>query len=101
MKDTALRKLAHWASGLRLEECPARVREQAVNQVLSTLAALYSGWESDLGRPVEGAFPAPPHGRARVVPTGVPSPAPQAAALMASWSMVLDYDDVMLGGHTG
>jgi 2-methylcitrate dehydratase PrpD len=101
MKDTALRELARWASGLRLEHCPARVREQAVNQALSTLAALYSGWDSDLGRPVEGAFPAPAHGRARVVPTGVPAPPAQAAALMASWSMVLDYDDVMLGGHTG
>src|SRR5215203_2509167 len=102
MNDTALRKLARWASGLRLEDCPARVREQAVNQILSTLAALYSGWDSDLGRPVEGAFTSSPaHGRARVVPTGVPAAAPHAAALMASWSMVLDYDDVMLGGHTG
>ncbi|HEX8503066.1 MAG TPA: MmgE/PrpD family protein [Pyrinomonadaceae bacterium] len=101
MKETALRKLARWASGLRPEDCPPRVRAQAVNQVLSTLAALYSGWDSDLGRPVEGAFPAQGSGRARVVPTGAAAPPAQAAALMASWSMVLDYDDVMLGGHTG
>ena len=101
MKDTALRELARWASGLRLEECPARVREHAVNQVLSTLAALYSGWDSDLGRPVEGALAPKAGGSARVVPTGASTPPAQAAALMASWSMVLDYDDVMLGGHTG
>jgi 2-methylcitrate dehydratase PrpD len=101
MKETAIRTLARWASGLRPEDCPLGVREQAVNQVLSTLAALYSGWESDLGRPVEGAFPAAGTGRARVVPTGAPAAPAQAAALMASWSMVLDYDDVMLGGHTG
>lgn len=101
MEDTALRQLARWAAGLRLEECPARVREQAVNQVLSTLAALYSGWDSDLGRPVEAALRPPARGGARVVPTGVAAPPAHAAALMASWSMVLDYDDVMLGGHTG
>jgi 2-methylcitrate dehydratase PrpD len=102
MKETAIRKLARWASGLRLEDCPAGVRAQAVNQVLSTLAALYSGWGSDLGRPVEGAFAASAaEGRARVLPTGAPAAPAQAAALMASWSVVLDYDDVMLGGHTG
>jgi 2-methylcitrate dehydratase PrpD len=102
MNETALRKLARWASGLRPEDCPARVREQAVNQILSTLGALYSGWDSDLGRPVEGAFAASAcTGRARVVPTGASATPAHAAALMASWSMVLDYDDVMLGGHTG
>lgn len=101
MKDTTLHKLARWASGLRLEDCPARVREHAVNQMLSTVAALYSGWESDLGRAVEAAFGSMGDGPARVVPTGVRAASAQAAALMASWSMVLDYDDVMLGGHTG
>ncbi len=101
MKETALRQLARWASGLRLEDCPTRVRGEAVNQMLSTLAALYGGWDSDLGRPVEGAFASPTRGRARVVPTGDTAAPAHAAALMASWSMVLDYDDVMLGGHTG
>jgi 2-methylcitrate dehydratase PrpD len=101
MQDTALRQLARWASGLRLEEVPMRVREQAVNQVLSTLAAVYSGWKSDLGNPLERAYPAPAHGPARIIPTGTAAPASHAAMLMASWSMVLDFDDVMLGGHTG
>jgi 2-methylcitrate dehydratase PrpD len=101
MKETALRQLARWASGLRLEEIPVRVREQAVNQVLSTLAAVYSGWESDLGDPLERAYPPPAHGTARIIPTGTRAPASHAAMLMASWSMVLDFDDVMLGGHTG
>jgi 2-methylcitrate dehydratase PrpD len=101
MKETALRQLARWASSLRLEQIPERVREQAVNQVLSTLAAVYSGWDSDLGGPLERAFPPPAPGPARILPTGIPSPAAHAAMLMASWSMVLDFDDVMLGGHTG
>lgn len=101
MTDYPLHSLARWASNLRLEEVPLRVREQAVNQVLSILAAVYSGWSSDLGQPLERAFPPPAPGRARILPTGVSAPAPHAAMLMASWSVVLDYDDVMLGGHTG
>jgi 2-methylcitrate dehydratase PrpD len=101
MKDTALRQLAQWASGLTLEQVPMRVREQAINQILSTLAAVYSGWDSDLGPLLERAFPPPSIGSARILPTGVATSPTHAAFLMASWSMVLDFDDVMLGGHTG
>ncbi|HYL05308.1 MAG TPA: MmgE/PrpD family protein [Thermoanaerobaculia bacterium] len=96
-----MRRLARWAAGLRLEQVPERVRAQAVHQVLSTLAAVYSGWESDLGEPLERAFPPPAPGPAKVVPTGAAASPAHAALLMASWSMVLDFDDVMLGGHTG
>ena len=49
---------------------------------------MYSGYDSDLGPPIERAFPS----------ADTPS---QNAMRMASWSMVLDFDDVMLGGHTG
>ncbi len=101
MADSALNSLARWASGLELEQVPSRVREQAVNQVLSIMAALYSGWDSDLGQALERAFPPPSSGSARILPTGVSAPATHAALLMASWSVVLDFDDVMLGGHTG
>lgn len=101
MEETALRRLARWASGLTLEQIPERVRQQAINQVLSTLAAVYSGWASDLGGALERAFgPALP-GPARILPTGIASQPAHAALLMSSWSMVLDFDDVMLGGHTG
>lgn len=97
---TPLRQLARRAAALTLDEVPQHVRAQAVNQILSTLAAVCSGRESDLGPKLERAFrPATP-GPARVIPTGVRAPAAHAAMLMAAWSMVLDYDDVMLGGHT-
>jgi len=101
VKDTALRQLARWAHGLRLEDVPERVRAQAVNQILSTIAAVYSGWDSDLGLAIDLALPAPGPGRSMILPTGVTAPEAHAAMLMASWSMVLDFDDVMLGGHTG
>jgi 2-methylcitrate dehydratase PrpD len=65
------------------------------------LAAVYSGWDSDLGRPLSEAFPVPTPGPARILPSGIAASASHAALLMASWSMVLDFDDVMLGGHTG
>jgi 2-methylcitrate dehydratase PrpD len=99
--ETPLQALAHWASKLKLEQVPPRVREHAVHQVLSTLAAVYSGYDSDLGPRLEQAFPSPGAGTSRILPTGVAAPPSHAAMLMASWSMVLDFDDVMLGGHTG
>ena len=101
MKENSLRELAGWACGLRLGDIPRSVRERAVDQVLSTLAAVYSGWESDLGPGLERAYHPPAAGPARIIPTGAAAPASHAAMLMASWSMVLDFDDVMLGGHTG
>lgn len=101
MSESALRQLARWASALTLEQVPQRVRDEAVNQVLSTVAAVCSGWASDLGAPLEHTFPSPSDGPSRIVPTGVRAPASHAALLMASWSMILDFDDVMLGGHTG
>lgn len=101
VKETALRQLARWAHGLRLEHVSEHVRAQAVNQILSILAAVYSGWDSDLGLPIERALPSPGSGTAVVLPTGVTTQETHAAMLMASWSMVLDFDDVMLGGHTG
>jgi 2-methylcitrate dehydratase PrpD len=101
LSDTALHRLARWAHDLRLEQIPQRVRDQAVNQILSTLAAVYSGYASDLGPLIERAFPPPASGSARIIPTGVAAEPSHAAMLMASWSMVLDFDDVRLGGHTG
>jgi 2-methylcitrate dehydratase PrpD len=101
MSETALARLARWAAGLRLEQVPPRVRARAVDQALSTLAAVYSGWDSDLGAPLERAFPPPGPGPARIIPTGAAAAPAHAALLMAAWSMVLDFDDVMLGGHTG
>jgi 2-methylcitrate dehydratase PrpD len=101
MNETALRHIGRWAAGLRLEDVPGRVREHAVHQVLSMLAAVYSGWDSDLGEPLQRAFPPPCAGAARIVPVGASAPPAHAALLMASWSMVLDFDDVMMGGHTG
>jgi 2-methylcitrate dehydratase PrpD len=98
---TILQRMARWACHLTLDNVPPRVQSQAVNQWLSTLAAIYTGYDSDLGPRIAAAFPSPGPGAARIIPTGESAPPAHAAMLMAAWSMVLDFDDVMLGGHTG
>ncbi|HEX2832517.1 MAG TPA: MmgE/PrpD family protein [Thermoanaerobaculia bacterium] len=87
MLGSTLQTLAKWGASLTLDEVPPRVREAAIDQVLSTLGAMLSGRASDLGEPLARML----HG------DGVT----HDAMRMAAWSMVLDYDDVMLGGHTG
>jgi 2-methylcitrate dehydratase PrpD len=88
---SVLFEFARWAVGLKLEAVPADVREHAKNQVLSIVAAVYSGYASGLGHRIEAAF----------APAGLPSDPAAAAFALSAWSMVLDFDDVMLGGHTG
>lgn len=101
MSEPLLLRLSRWAAGLRFEDLPEGVVEQAKNQVLSILAAVYSGFASDLGPRIAQAFPPPAPGTARLIPGGAAAPPSHAALVMAAWSMVLDFDDVMLGGHTG
>jgi len=100
LSDTPLRRLARDAAALTLDQVPQHVRAQAVNQILSTLAAVCSGRDSEIGFRLERAFRPCGSGPARVIPTGARASTAHAAMLMAAWSMVLDYDDVMLGGHT-
>lgn len=101
MRGTALERLAHWAADLRLESVPDGVREHAVHQLLSTVGAVFSGFASELGPALERAFPAPAPGAGRILPRGSAAPPVHAALVMAAFSMVLDFDDVLLGGHTG
>lgn len=101
MAHTTLDSLARWAAEITLQDIPDVVREQAKNQVLSTLAAVHSGYTSDLGGLLEKAFPPGASGNACVLPSGAHTHPSHAAFLMSAWSMTLDFDDVMLGGHTG
>lgn len=98
--SSALARMAAWAHALRLEDVPHRVREQARNQVLSILAAAHAGYASDLGPRIAAAFPGP-HGDVAALPSRARTTPAHAAFLSAAWSMVLDFDDSMLGGHTG
>jgi 2-methylcitrate dehydratase PrpD len=101
MRAGELEQMASWASTLSLSDVPHRVLEHAKNQVYSMLGAVHSGCASDLGDAIDRCFRWRCSGQARVIPTGEKTDPIHAAALMSSWSMALDYDDVMLGGHTG
>lgn len=100
MAVPSLERMARWARNLTLDQVPPRVVEEAKNQVLSTLAATHAGYASDLGPKITRAF-RPTKGAERAIPHPYAMPAAQAAFLMSAWSMVLDFDDSMLGGHTG
>ena len=101
MRAGELERMASWAAGLSLNDVPRRVVEHAKNQVYSMLGAVYSGYADDLGPALERCFRWRRSGPAYVIPTGEKTDPIHAAALMSAWSMSLDYDDVMLGGHTG
>lgn len=93
--------MARWGGSLTLDQVPAEILEDAKNQVLSTLAAVHSGFASDLGQPITRAILPSATGDVLAPPSGDSMSADRAATLMSAWSMVLDFDDVMLGGHTG
>ncbi len=100
MSDS-LRRLAQWGSAVRFAALPAPVVEAAKSQVFSTLASVHAGYRSDLGRPIEDAFGACAGRGACAMPAGIATSPSHAAFLMAAWGAVLDFDDIMLGGHTG
>lgn len=84
LEGAPLAAMARWACNLRIADVPQYVREHAHAQVLSTVGAVISGMTSELGPRIAAALPSA-----------------HRAVRWAAWSMVLDYDDVMLGGHTG
>jgi len=100
MSDS-LRRLARWASELRFSDVPEPVVEAAKSQVFSTLGSVHAGYRSDLGGPIQTAFGGSAGSGAHAMPAGIATSPSHAAFLMAAWGVVLDFDDIMLGGHTG
>jgi len=85
---TLTEDLAGWASRLRFEDVPERVIAYARSQVLSQLAAARAALDHPLGRKVVAAFGPPTQEDPR-----------QAAVVLASLTMALDYDDTVYAGH--
>src|SRR5437667_8782436 len=98
--NAALHRLARWGAALDFAQLPDAVVEAAKTQLLSTLASVHAGYRSDLGQPIRNAFGLEGSG-AHAIPAGISTAPAQAAFLMAAWGIVLDFDDIMLGGHTG
>ncbi|MBN2493709.1 MAG: MmgE/PrpD family protein [Deltaproteobacteria bacterium] len=99
---TTLERIASWACGLRFEDIPERVIHKAKLQMLSMLAAVYSGYPTRAARAIrEVALASRARGRATVLPGGDTTSPTAAAMANAAASMALDYDDYLFMGHTG
>ncbi|WP_416398611.1 MmgE/PrpD family protein [Allohahella sp. A8] len=93
---------ADWAVKLTYQDLPQSVVESAKNQIASMLAAMIAGYASVEGKKIAvacGVSPVRPARKRKA--QQLPSDPVKAAFLLSSWSMIHDYDDVMLGGHTG
>lgn len=86
-----------WACNLEYSDIPLNVVEEAKNQILSTLSAAIYGSYSDDANQISNFFG---YDKPNILELIERSPK-SAACLLSSWSMVYDFDDVMLGGHTG
>jgi len=85
---TLTEELAGWGSGLAFDDVPGRVVAYARSQVLSQLAAARATLDHPLGRKIVEAFGPPVQDDPR-----------RAAAVLASLTMALDYDDTVYAGH--
>lgn len=98
---SALLAMAQWATALRMEHVPDGVRERLRMQAASVFAAAATGLGSDAVQPALVAARAMGPGGLRVAP-GVDGLTLEGALLAGSALSVVDeYDDWMLCGHTG
>ncbi len=100
--STTIERIADWASGLELEAVPEPVIERSKLQLLSMVAAVYSGYPTRAARAVrEVALMSRARGRSTVLPMGDRTSVTMAVMANAAASMALDYDDYLFMGHPG
>ncbi len=93
-------EMAQWLTGLRREDIPDRVMEQAKHQMLNVLASIHAGYHTAEGKAVLESV-AGSNGNVTALPTGMPIHHLDALFVDAALSMTLDYDDYLFLGHTG
>ena len=94
--------LASWAAKVRYEDLPESVVEEAKSQVMSVVAAVHAGAETEEGKIVGEVVRGWGAGdRATLIPSGARGTLHQAIYANAALSMALDYDDYLFAGHTG
>jgi 2-methylcitrate dehydratase PrpD len=100
--ETIVERVATWAAGLRFEDLPRRVVEEAKHQTLSMIAAVHAGHFSDAGRVVSRTVKEWNSGKdATLIPSGERTGVRDAIFGNTALSMALDYDDYLFAGHTG
>ena len=84
---TLIEELSAWATGLRWEEVPERVRALTVSQLMGHLGCVLAGATHPVGH--------------RLLELGRPfgEDSAQSAYVLAALSMLLDFDDTVFAGH--
>lgn len=99
---TTLENISRWATELKLEHIPDRVVNKAKLQIMSMMAAVYSGFPTRAARAIrEVSLLSRAQGRATVFPVGDKTSVTMAVMANAASSMALDFDDYLFMGHTG
>ncbi|RME23917.1 MAG: hypothetical protein D6806_10450, partial [Deltaproteobacteria bacterium] len=100
--STTVERLGDWCASLNAGAVPQRVIEKAKLQVLSVLAAVYSGYHARAARALrEIILSTRANGRSSVFPSRERSSPTVAVVANAAASMAIDYDDYLFMGHTG
>lgn len=95
-------RVGSWVSETGFADLPRRVVEEAKSQILSMIAAVHAGHFSETGRIVSRTVRDWPGGKeATLIPSGERTSLHSAIFGNTALSMALDYDDYLLGGHTG
>lgn len=102
MSANITESLADWIVGAKFEDLPRRIVEEAKSQILSVIAAVHAGHFSEAGRTVRRAVQDWAGGKdATLIPSGERTSLANAIFANTALSTALDYDDYLLGGHTG
>ncbi|MFC1474477.1 MmgE/PrpD family protein [bacterium] len=95
-------ELADWAATVKYEEIPERVVDEAKMQMLSMLGSMFASYSTTAGRSLVNAVGRwSDGGSCTLIPEGKKLGLNDALAGNSSLSMLLDYDDYLMAGHTG
>ncbi len=101
-QKTLISEIAEWASALKFEQIPDRVKDKAKLQILSVLAAIHSSAHTRAGKILlDTAKHFYGAGKSLLVPTGEKASLPGSVFAAAGLSVAQDYDDYLAFGHTG
>jgi 2-methylcitrate dehydratase PrpD len=94
-------RAAAWATSLTMGDIPRPVRRAAAAQFTSTVGAAVWTRSHPLGAPIVETVGSRDDGSACTIVGGESASPAGAARGNAALSMALDFDDTILGGHTG
>ncbi len=95
-------ELSEWVSSLEYDRIPDRIIEKAKLQTLSVLASVFASYSTTAGRKIASAFERwADGGDCRMIPSGAAANVKDSLSCASALSIMLDYDDYLMSGHTG